>query len=182
MALRVLRSQRWIQHAALASRPPPTHHHPSIVRPLPRVNSELSRRVDALSRVAEQEVLNVSHWESFLTLSSQETPPNLIYREEELLQLYEDLLALPDEPKVTPRVSTEKRDSAVVEAILPRLPSAPEQSEPQTATLPHHVVLNLLAPVVQQLSTIQAPNVPLALLSMQEWRSLTRVCVSTIMR
>ena len=176
------RLQRWIQHAALQ---PSTYNDPSVVRsnyvsPFPRVYSPL----------AEQEVRQVSD------SSSQETPP---YREEELLQLYEDLLALPDEPKLTPPVSTEKQDSAVVEEILSRLPSAPQQSNAlsallsqrvasgsphihlKTATLPHQVALNLLASVVQQLTPIHGPNVPLAFLSMEEWRSLTRVCVRTFM-
>jgi hypothetical protein len=140
----------------------------------------------------------------------QETPPDLTYREEELLQLYEDLLALPeDEAKVTAdssaRVSTEERDREVVEVIVSRLsPSAPEQPDAfsallyqrvaqaphipvqphshETARLPHHVALNLLTPIIQELTTIHGPSsagVPLSLLSMDEWRSLTRVCVRT---
>jgi hypothetical protein len=143
----------------------------------------------------------------------QETPPDLTYREEELLQLYEDLLALPeDEAKVTAdssaRVSTEERDREVVEVIVSRLsPSAPEQPDAfsallyqrvaqaphipvqphshETARLPHHVALNLLAPIIQELATTHGPSsadVPLALLSMEEWRSLTRVCVRTCHR
>jgi hypothetical protein len=134
----------------------------------------------------------------------QETPPDLTYREEELLQLYEDLLALPeDEAKVvadsSARLSTEERDREVVEVIVSRLsPPASEQPDAfsallyqraaqaphphETATLPHHVALNLLTPIIQELTTIHGPSsagVPLSLLSMDEWRSLTRVCVRT---
>jgi hypothetical protein len=144
-----------------------------------------------------------------LTLLCQDAPSDLTYREEELLQLYEDLLALPDdEPKVTPaRVSTEERDRAVVEAIVSRLslsPSAPDPSDAFSALLyqrasstsphiptqaqphgsqPHHVALNLLTPIIQELTAISsAQDVPLALLSMEEWRSLTRVSVRTYHR
>jgi hypothetical protein len=137
----------------------------------------------------------------------QETPPDLTYREEELLQLYEDLLALPeDEAKVvadsSARLSTEERDREVVEVIVSRLsPPASEQPDAfsallyqraaqaphphETATLPHHVALNLLTPIIQELATTHGPSsadVPLALLSMEEWRSLTRVCVRTCHR
>jgi hypothetical protein len=135
----------------------------------------------------------------------QETSPDLTYREEELLQLYEDLLALPSDEVQVPTDSP-ARDRAAVEAIVSRLsPPAPEQSDAfsallsqraaqaphiqshlhETATLPHHVALNLLAPVIQELAIIHGPSavdVPLALLSMEEWRSLTRACVRTCHR
>lgn len=147
--------------------------------------------------------------QDLLDTFSQDAPSDLTYREEELLQLYENLLALPDdEPKVTSaRVSTEDRDRAVVKAIVSRLspsPSAPDSSDALSTLLyqrasstsshiptqtqphgsqPHHVALNLLAPIIQELTAISsAQDVPLALLSMEEWRSLTRVCVRTCHR
>jgi len=153
----------------------------------------------------------------------QEVPSDLTYREEELLELYEDLLALPDdEAKVTAdssaRVSTQEQDRAVVEAIVSRLSPSPSALDPSdafsallhqraasdsphiparaqphahetgldncSATLPHRVALNLLTPITQELTAIRnahtpssAKAVPLALLSVEEWRSLTRVCV-----
>ena len=155
---------------------------------------------------------------------AQEVPSDFTYREEELLELYEDLLALPDDQaRVTadspPRVFTEERDKAVVEAIVFRLshsPSAPDPSHAFSAllyqraasnfshipaqaqahaheaslstTLPHCVALSLLAPVIQELTAIRnaptegpssAKDVPLVLLSVEEWQSLTRVCVRT---
>ncbi|KAI9449004.1 hypothetical protein BJY52DRAFT_1364065 [Lactarius psammicola] len=175
----------------------------------PSTANELARRVEALAVTTEKE----------------EVPSDLTYREEELLELYEDLLALPDnEAKVTAdspaRVSTEG-DRAVVEAIVSRLspsPSIPEpsnalsgllyqraasgsshiptQAQPHghetgldscSATPPHRVVLNLLTPITQELTALRhvhgqgpssAKDVPLALLSIEEWRSLTRVCLA----
>ena len=112
------------------------------------------------------------------------------------------------------RVSTEERDRVAVDAIVSRLspsPSVLDQSgglsallhqraasgslhipaqaqlhAHETATLPHHVVLNSLNPIIQKLKAIYAPSsakdLPLALLSVEEWRSLTRVCVRTCYR
>ncbi|KAF8266080.1 hypothetical protein EI94DRAFT_1803621 [Lactarius quietus] len=193
-----------MQHAALASIPPSTYQDPPVVRSHgrrrtrhifspPSRPTELARRVEALSVAAEQE----------------ETPSDLTYREEELLQLYEDLLALPDdEAKVTPRVSTEEQDRAVVDAIVSRLsplPSAPDPSDAFSALLlqraasgsqhisaqahahetscsAHHVALNLLTPIIQESKAIHGPSsgkgVPLAVLSVDEWRSLIRVCLT----
>ena len=58
--------------------------------------------------------------------------------------------------------------------------------------LPHHVALGLLTPIIQELESSQnlhvstsgqrsppIKDVPLAVLSINEWRSLTRLCVST---
>lgn len=153
-----------------------------------------------------------------LDLFCQEVPSDLTYREEELLELYEDLLALPaDEPRVTPaRESTEERDRAVVEAIVSRLSpssSAPHPShalsallyqraashlpkshahesvlDGYSATLPHRVALNILTPIIQELTAIHTEgpsslkDVPLAVLSVEEWQSLTRTCVRTCHR
>jgi hypothetical protein len=180
----------------------------------PSTANELARRVQALAVTAEQEVRNLFTLGDFIDSFGQEIPPNLTYREEELLELYEDLLALPnDEARVTaPRVSTKERDRALVETIVSRLsplPSAPDPShalsallyqrsasnlphipahETSSATLPHCVALGLLAPVIQELTAIRiahtegpssTKDVPLAMLSVEEWRSLIRVCVRT---
>ncbi|KAH9068095.1 hypothetical protein EDB83DRAFT_683485 [Lactarius deliciosus] len=188
--------KRWLQHAALAtvlsSHGRRTRRH---VFPVPS-RHELARRVDALAVTAEKE--------------GDLLDSDLTYREEELLELYEDLLALPvDEPKATPaRVSTEELDRAVVEAIVSRLspsPSAPSDAlsallyqrtgsdsplipvRAQTSTsptLPHRVALDLLTPISQELTAIRnahassANDVPLALLSVEEWQSLTRLCLA----
>ena len=111
-------------------------------------------------------------------------------------------------------------DEAIVEAILSRIspsqsPSASSQtfssllqqraeptSPPECSTtqlhaqesrssLPHHVALGLLTPIIRELESSQnlhaftsgqsSPpimDVPLAVLSVDEWRSLTRLCVS----
>ncbi len=59
-------------------------------------------------------------------------------------------------------------------------------------SLPHNIALSRLTPIIQELESTrntQAPasgqgstpikDVPLAVLSIDEWRSLTRVCVRT---
>lgn len=105
----------------------------------------------------------------------------------------------------------ERQDQAVVEAILSRIsPSsissetlstllqrrAEPKSHPQvhesSSSLPHHIALSLLTPIVRELES--TPNarvsasgpgspplkdIPLAVLSLDEWRSLVRVCVRT---
>ncbi|KAI9435830.1 hypothetical protein H4582DRAFT_2059299 [Lactarius indigo] len=199
---------RWLQHAALTSQPPSTFHEPTVVSSRgrrtrrhvlsvpsrPSLANELAQRVEALA----------------VTIENEEVSPDLTYREEELLELYEDLLALPDDQtKVTPApVFTEEQDRAVVEAIVSRLspsPSAPsdalsalpnqraESDSPlipvqaqtsSSATLLYRVALDLLTPIIQELAAIQharpssANDVPLALLSMEEWQSLTRLCLA----
>ena len=85
------------------------------------------------------------------------TRPDHIANEEVLLQLDEDPLSLPDDkPKLTSRLSTERQESAVVEAILSRLPSAPNNrtdsrvfdlSARRLITLSHQVALNSTAPM-----------------------------------
>ena len=69
--------------------------------------------------------------------------------------------------------------------------SHPHESRP---SLPHRVVLSLLTPIIQESqstsnvfpsSDLDSPlvnGVPLAILSVNEWRSLTRVCVRTCAR
>ena len=134
------------------------------------------------------------------------------------MALYEDLLALPnDEADInassSSKPSVDEQDKTVVEAIISRLspsPSLPISSETLSAlllqqtevapgqtqqhvygnsSLPHHLALRLLAPIVQELTN--TPNVPssasgqdslpipLSVLSIQEWRSLIRLCVGT---
>ncbi|KAH9176110.1 hypothetical protein EDB89DRAFT_1941983 [Lactarius sanguifluus] len=189
--------KRWLQHAAL-SKPPviSSQRHVFPVPSRPSAPNELARRVEALAVTAETE--------------GDLLDSDLTYREEELLELYEDLLALPDdEAKATPaRVSTEERDRALVEAIVSRLspstsapsdalsallyqrtpsdsPLIPVQAQTSTSsTLPHRVALDLLTPISQELTAIRnahvssANDVPLALLSVEEWQSLTRVCLA----
>jgi hypothetical protein len=135
--------------------------------------------------------------------------------------LYEDLLALPnDEAEIntssSEQSSVDEQDKIVVEAIISRLspsPSLPISSETLSAlllqqtkvapgqtqqhvhensSLPHHLALRLLAPIVQELTSTRnvpssasgqdSPPIPLSLLSIQEWRSLTRLCVRTASR
>jgi hypothetical protein len=133
--------------------------------------------------------------------------------------LYEDLLALPnDEAEIntssSEKSSVDEQDKTVVEAIISRLsPSLPISSETLSAlllqqtkvapgqtqqhvhensSLPHHLALRLLAPIVQELTSTRnvpssasgqdSPPIPLSLLSIQEWRSLTRLCVRTASR
>ncbi|KAH8986599.1 hypothetical protein EDB92DRAFT_2021332 [Lactarius akahatsu] len=170
------------------------HVFPLPSRPSPP--NELARRVEALAVTAEKE--------------GDLLDSDLTYREEELLELYEDLLALPDdEAKATPaRVSTEELDRALVEAIVSRLspsssapsdalstllyqrtasdsPLIPVQAQTSSSpTLPHRVALDLLTPISQELTAIRnahassANDVPLALLSVEEWQALTRVCLA----
>ncbi|KAH9064399.1 hypothetical protein EDB87DRAFT_1804147 [Lactarius vividus] len=199
--------QRWLQHAALPSQPPSNHEPPVVnshgrrtrrhvvpVPTRPSAPNELARRVEALTVTAEKE---------------GDLPSDPTYREEELLELYEDLLAPPvNEANATPApVSTEERDRALVDAIVSRLspppstpsdafsallnqrmasgsPLTPVQAQISTnATLPHRVALDLLTPIPQELAAIwnahasSASDVPLAVLSVEEWRSLTRVCL-----
>jgi hypothetical protein len=133
--------------------------------------------------------------------------------------LYEDLLALPnDEAEInanlSKRLSVGEQDKTVVEAIISRLspsPSLPISSETlsasllqqtegapgqaqqhfhESSSLPHHLALRLLVPIVQELANTRnnVPSsasgqdslpIPLSVLSIQEWRSLIRLCVRT---
>ncbi|KAH9001910.1 hypothetical protein EDB86DRAFT_2902439 [Lactarius hatsudake] len=173
--------KRWLQHPALAFKP--THEPLSQyvtgrtrrqVFPVPSRPNELARRVDALAVIAEKE--------------GDLIDSDLTYREEELLELYQDLLAL---PAIVSRLSpSPSAPSDALSALLyQRTPSdsplIPVQAQTSTSpTLPHRVALDLLTPISQELTAIRnahissANDVPLALLSVEEWQSLTRVCLA----
>lgn len=73
-------------------------------------------------------------------------------------------------------------------------PNSPPDSQPHSqesrSSLPHHVALDMLGLIIQELASSRnaqaspsgqnstpMKDVPLAILSVDEWRSLTRLCV-----
>lgn len=204
-------AHRRTQHAVLVSRPPLSVASPPTARrrrPTPTTlrppSSELARRVEALAVSVENEGIP-----SDVTYSEQE----LLAFYDELLSLPHDE---PRSTASSPtKLSIEDQDKAVVDTILSRLSPSPlpsissetfstllqrraEQNPPHSScrtqhaledesSLPHHVALSRLTPVIQELNaqastsgqgSAPVKDVPLAILSIDEWRSLTRVCLS----
>ncbi|KAI0276061.1 hypothetical protein BGY98DRAFT_1090385 [Russula aff. rugulosa BPL654] len=141
---------------------------PTVLRP---PVSELARRVEALA----------------VSVEDKGIPTDVIYSEQELLAFYDELLSLPhDEPRITDRsptrLSITDQDKAVVETIFS---SKVQLHALDHSSLPHHVALSRLTPIIQELQasasgqgSVPVKDVPLAILSINEWRSLTRVCLS----
>ncbi|KAH9964881.1 hypothetical protein BC827DRAFT_1185755 [Russula dissimulans] len=214
--IRIHPPQRWLQHPAFVSRslfavPEPLHTIQTRRQALTALGpspNELARRVEALAVPAQNEGVPPGQ-----TYSEEE----LLALYDDLLSLPPDKSQVASHSPAKP--SIEEHDNAAVETILSRLSPSPlpsalpdtfsaslqQRAEPtflqyspetqshaheSPPSLPHHVALSLLTPIIQGLhstSNVLAPSgpdsplvsdVPLAILSVNEWRSLTRVCLA----
>ncbi|KAI0246335.1 hypothetical protein BJV78DRAFT_1286525 [Lactifluus subvellereus] len=173
----------------------------------PGLASELARRVEALAIPTENEGNNPSDvayseeellafYEDILALPNDEAGD--IARSSEKLPIEEQDKAVVEAilsritPSPTPSLSSETLADLLLQRVEPASSKSSNQTQPpiheKRSLLPHHLALSLLTPVVQELtSTRNAPSsasgqdslpIPLAILSIEEWRSLTRLCLT----
>ncbi|KAG7447353.1 uncharacterized protein BT62DRAFT_948401 [Guyanagaster necrorhizus] len=141
-----------------------------------RPRSELAHRVDALLKVAQRE---------------EETVDHPTFSEEELLSLYEDILAGPEtemerqQEDLTPEQRS-LEDVEMVEAVYERLreQTLEEYLDPQSSKAPwlqhayHRRILDQVGKLMDLvLRGDDAPLIPIVTLSIQEWNALIRICI-----
>ncbi|KAK0200892.1 hypothetical protein DFS33DRAFT_1355747 [Desarmillaria ectypa] len=141
-----------------------------------RPKSELARRVDALLQVAQKE---------------EESADHPTFSEEELLSLYEDILAGPETEMERQEESPtlEQRsleDVETIEAVYERLreQTLEEHLDPQSSKTPwlqyatHRRILNQVGKLMDLvLQGDDTPLIPIVTLSIQEWNALIRICI-----
>ncbi|KAI0298979.1 hypothetical protein B0F90DRAFT_1729750 [Multifurca ochricompacta] len=174
-------SQRWMQQAALVSQSSSTFSEPPAVTS-PRGRRRQQRALSPLSSPARASISPGELARRVQALAvpteNQNVPSNLTYDEEELLHMLSALLQQRAEP-ASPRNPSQTESQAYGTSL-----------GDGSSSLLHHVALSLLIPIITnwrvypithvilRTRSISTNGVPLAVLSVEEWRSLTRVCKS----
>lgn len=137
------------------------------------------------------ELLSLSHDESRTTARSP-TKPSIEDQDKAVIETILSRLSL----SRFPSISSETFSTLLQRRAEKNSPHSPCKTQLHSledhSSLPHHVALSRLTPITQDLESTRnaqasasgqgstlMKDVPLAILSIDEWRSLTRVCVRT---
>ncbi|KZT03252.1 uncharacterized protein LAESUDRAFT_762039 [Laetiporus sulphureus 93-53] len=143
--------------------------------------TELEERVKALQQTAaSSELLNSS----------------LTYSEDDLLRIYEALLAIPASETPAASVPREKDDTELVEAVAHRLlePSGLASASSAPSRQIHHAIVGRLQQIMSEIDSFQSSmfkeklkegegveqvkEFPTSLITNKEWSALARTCIS----